>query len=202
MDCTILSSRFQRSSIQWQSEITSLASKKDSWTAWIQGTCFWKACLPGDGFWVRQMSGESWRICSWQARLTEWEVRAESSLLADFKSRRDDDAVLVSITIHLLLLRTQYHLRFAFLKCMFFFSFLFLIATMDTGLHNDLKSGSCQLYTAKKNIWLHIEVPKSKSVHDLNLLQAYHNAVRLCWFSKAIHNRLQKAPASQGCYEA
>lgn len=125
MDCTILSSRFQRSSIQWQSEITSLASKKDSWTAWIQGTCFWKACLPGDGFWVRQMSGESWRICSWQARLTEWEVRAESSLLADFKSRRDDDAVFVSITIHLLLLRTQYHLRFAFLKCMFFFLFIF-----------------------------------------------------------------------------
>lgn len=158
---------------------------------------------------VCQVMASRWGRCvvradgygSWWAGLTEWEVRAEGSLSADFKSRREDAAALVSFTIHLLLLRTQYHLRFAFLKCMFF-SFLFLIATMDTGLHSDLKSGGCQLYTAKKNIWLHIGFPKSKLVHDLNLLQAYHNAVRLCWFSKAIHNRLQKALASQGCNEA
>lgn len=33
---------------------------------------------------------------------------------------------------------------------------------------------------AKENIWLHIEFPESKLVHDLNLSQAYHNALRLC----------------------
>lgn len=58
------------------------------------------------------------------------------------------------------------------------------------------------LYSAKEAIWLHMGFPVNKSVHDLNLFQAYHSAEGLCWFSKAIHDHLQSPSLSQTYHKA
>lgn len=74
----------------------------------------------------------------------------------------------------------------------------FQIASMNSVLQRKENIGSCQLWVAKKNIGCTLGFPRSKLVHDLNLFWAYHNAVRLCWLSKATPNRLQNALLHKG----
>lgn len=59
-------------------------------------------------------------------------------------------------------------------------------------------SAVVSFWVAKKNIGCTLGFPRSKLVHDLNLFWAYHNAVRLCWLSKATPNRLQNALLHKG----
>lgn len=92
----------------------------------------------------------------------------------DLQPGLQDDTVPMSYVIHLSL---EILSQICFLKM---YCLLFFIASMDSGLPRDWNGDGCELCIAKENIWLHIGFPESKSVHDLNLFQAYHNAVRLC----------------------